>query len=427
MKNKKIKEKKTFFLKIKTKTKATSIIELLIVIAIIGILVSIGIIAFKSPLAKARDNKRKTEIEQLKRSLEMYYNDYGNYPHSSNGKIVLGETTINWGEIFKDEKGTIYMKKLPKETKGPDLCYKTTEDNQKHAIFSILENENDSQYNYYCPDKSYSYFICDNYYNYVVMSQGTSIEDFGVICKKKEELIIPTESISTPTPTLIPTPTSTPIPISTPTPTREGCWGVNGHCDAQCRFSQVNKISAYKIISVPGSWRHPINPIYGCMGQEYFIPIYENINNQWDQICVGNIIGYSSAYWAPFFDYCGCSQDGSGSCYSLSDQVIGRGYPREDYYYQKRTNPYRCLDVKVGAYELVNCVWNPTEGTHKVFQPVEIWVGGGSCNTNGIGNCYKLINLTQSYYRNSQGDPDCPREEPIEGSESYLQCTWYLQ
>jgi prepilin-type N-terminal cleavage/methylation domain-containing protein len=196
------------------KLKGLSLIEVLIAVAIIGILITIGIFSYTSSQKKARDSKRKFELNQLQKSLEMYYNDYGSYPPSSaDGKLVVGGVVLGWGDEFKDEKGTIYMKKLPKESRGPDPCYVLEPSGQRYAVFSVLENSNDPKYSDYCQDKSYSYYACGNYYNYAVM-KGTSIEDFGAVCKKKEEAA-PT---ATPIPTSLPTNTPTPLPTNTPTP-----------------------------------------------------------------------------------------------------------------------------------------------------------------------------------------------------------------
>ena len=64
----------------KNKPAGFTLIELLVVIAIIGLLASFSIIAFNSARVKARDAKRKADISQIQKALEMYYNDYGTYP-----------------------------------------------------------------------------------------------------------------------------------------------------------------------------------------------------------------------------------------------------------------------------------------------------------------------------------------------------------
>ncbi|GAC1413288.1 MAG: hypothetical protein NVSMB66_4800 [Candidatus Doudnabacteria bacterium] len=64
------------------KSKAFTLIELLIVISIIGLLASIVGVALTSARSKARDAKRKGDLRGLQTALELYFNDFGSYPVS---------------------------------------------------------------------------------------------------------------------------------------------------------------------------------------------------------------------------------------------------------------------------------------------------------------------------------------------------------
>lgn len=57
-------------------------IELLVVVAIIGLLATLAVVAFGNSRAKARDAKRKADIVQIQKALDMYYSDNGLYPAS---------------------------------------------------------------------------------------------------------------------------------------------------------------------------------------------------------------------------------------------------------------------------------------------------------------------------------------------------------
>jgi len=60
-------------------------------------------------LAKANDAKRKSDLEQLQRTLEVYYNDNGKYPPSSASyQINPASGEINWGDSW-----SAYNTKLP--------------------------------------------------------------------------------------------------------------------------------------------------------------------------------------------------------------------------------------------------------------------------------------------------------------------------
>ncbi|EKD58744.1 MAG: hypothetical protein ACD_56C00059G0002 [uncultured bacterium] len=62
--------------------KAFTLIELLIVIAIIGVLASTVLINTNGARKRAKDAKRIIEVSQIQSALEMYYAQYGRYPDS---------------------------------------------------------------------------------------------------------------------------------------------------------------------------------------------------------------------------------------------------------------------------------------------------------------------------------------------------------
>lgn len=58
-----------------------TIIELLIVIAIIGILAGLVLNNFQGAQAKSRDTARRTDINAIHGKLEEFYNEHGGYPN----------------------------------------------------------------------------------------------------------------------------------------------------------------------------------------------------------------------------------------------------------------------------------------------------------------------------------------------------------
>jgi len=112
-----------------------TLVELLIVIAIMGILSSVTVGQFVTAKKKANDVARKSDLNGVSKALQMYFADYGKMPEVS---------AINWGEEFKDGD-YVYMKVLPRENNinpnWPPYCYKT--DGKKYALFAQLENTGD--------------------------------------------------------------------------------------------------------------------------------------------------------------------------------------------------------------------------------------------------------------------------------------------
>ncbi len=57
-----------------------TLIEVLVVIAIMGLLTSFALVSLQSARVSARDTKRKIDIRQLVNAMELYYLDHDTYP-----------------------------------------------------------------------------------------------------------------------------------------------------------------------------------------------------------------------------------------------------------------------------------------------------------------------------------------------------------
>jgi len=126
--------------------KGFTLVELLIVIAIMAILSSITVGQFQTAKKKANDVARKSDLNGISKALQMYFADYGEMPVSTNGKITVKGQVSEWGSEFVDG-GYVYMKLLPREnnSKLPVYCYKTDADRKKYALFAQLENTVDKE------------------------------------------------------------------------------------------------------------------------------------------------------------------------------------------------------------------------------------------------------------------------------------------
>ncbi len=127
-----------------------TLVELMVVIVIIGILTSIGIFAFQSSQQKSRDSRRKSELSQVAKALEMYNNDVGSYPASGTGADEgtmkgCGDTTKTvcaWGTSFANTTKATYMIKLPVDpTSGRTYYYEKV--STGYRLYARLENLQD--------------------------------------------------------------------------------------------------------------------------------------------------------------------------------------------------------------------------------------------------------------------------------------------
>ena len=119
-----------------------TLIELLIVFVIMSLLTGLGIGAFMTSRVRARDAKRKSDLENITRALELYYNDLGVYPPEVTGTI-LG---LQWGTgkfiLGSGADEVIYMNELPKDPGPSTYLYKST-GGSNFLIFARLENTDD--------------------------------------------------------------------------------------------------------------------------------------------------------------------------------------------------------------------------------------------------------------------------------------------
>ena len=134
------------------KHKAFTLIELLVVISIIGILATLIINNLSDARARARDSRRKSDLNQLKTGLRLYYNDNQSFPLAADlpasGEFAVGDT--------------IYMQQLPEE-----FTYTST-GGDTYSLKTTLENASDPDLiktQTAClpaPDGTLDYYICEN-------------------------------------------------------------------------------------------------------------------------------------------------------------------------------------------------------------------------------------------------------------------------
>jgi len=93
----------------KVSSSGFTIIELLIVIAIIAILAGLVLNNFQGAQAKARDTKRVSNINNIHSKLEEYYNENGGYPSTFTAATFPGIDA----DSLKDADGTAIVINAP--------------------------------------------------------------------------------------------------------------------------------------------------------------------------------------------------------------------------------------------------------------------------------------------------------------------------
>ncbi len=140
--------------------KGFTLVELLVVMAILGILAVVSLANFRTSQMKGRDAQRKSDLRQIANALEAYMSDHGGYPSAGTGadagkikacgclsaiQADACDWTIDTGSReLCDENNTIYMSKVPGDpVASPNYCYKSG--GSWFQIYAKLENKNDSE------------------------------------------------------------------------------------------------------------------------------------------------------------------------------------------------------------------------------------------------------------------------------------------
>lgn len=125
-----------------------TLIELLVAIAIIGILAAFLFANFSSMRERSRDARRKGDLDQMKKTLRLYYNDQQKYPSAAGGKIVAVINTIStsfeWGKEF-NAGGVVYTNQLPLDPLGTQSYQYYSNGVDKYCLVATMENSGDAE------------------------------------------------------------------------------------------------------------------------------------------------------------------------------------------------------------------------------------------------------------------------------------------
>ncbi|MCL5434895.1 MAG: type II secretion system protein GspG [Patescibacteria group bacterium] len=116
--------------------KGFTLVELLIVVAIIGVLATLLMVNFVGVRQRARDAQRKSDLRQIQSALEIYRADNSAYPLTVSGLNSGCPASFTYN-------GTTYMQKVPCDPLGTSYSFSST--GTTYSIIACLENANDNQ------------------------------------------------------------------------------------------------------------------------------------------------------------------------------------------------------------------------------------------------------------------------------------------
>jgi len=115
--------------------KGFTLIELLLVIMILGLLATLLAGNFFTSLKKGRDARRKADLNQIQKALELYYEDKRAYPATLSFGSKLCETEAC------DPSEKVYMQKVPSDPTNIEYGYETDTNGTLYRLYACLENE----------------------------------------------------------------------------------------------------------------------------------------------------------------------------------------------------------------------------------------------------------------------------------------------
>lgn len=226
-----------------------TLVEMLMVVAIIALLLIAFLFLLLSQLEKARDARRKSDLDRIKKAFEEYYNDHNCYPDPS----ILNNCGGN--ELAP------YIAAIPCDpvTKQP-YFYLPLAGNQcgGYRLLTKLENEDDPFIRQAeCDDECGCGY--GSGYNYGV-SSGVKLKNDVCVLPDPSPAVSPSPGV---TPSPSPTPSSAPVsPSPSGPPATEYACDSNGVCNIYDEDQQMCNYtfqSAQECLIKCGT-----NPIYNC-------------------------------------------------------------------------------------------------------------------------------------------------------------------
>lgn len=129
------------------KTKGFTLIEILIVVAIIAILASIVIVGVAPAQQSGRDARRISDLQNIRNGLQLFYSRCGFYPGLTNSTTCAGVTNDYTGMVtaLTSSANSLGISSVPNDpSSNRKYYYSSSLDGSSYTLGAVLENQSNS-------------------------------------------------------------------------------------------------------------------------------------------------------------------------------------------------------------------------------------------------------------------------------------------
>jgi prepilin-type N-terminal cleavage/methylation domain-containing protein len=128
------------------KNKGFTLVEILVVVAIVGLLSSVFVIGLGGVRARGRDARRVADVKQVQNAIELYYAKCGHYPGGATGGACNTTNPTGWSDLstILTTGAQLGIAKIPTDPIPPaTYYYAVNATRQGYIIAAVLENDKD--------------------------------------------------------------------------------------------------------------------------------------------------------------------------------------------------------------------------------------------------------------------------------------------
>jgi len=126
----------------RNKNKGFTLIEMLVVIAVIGLLAALILVGLSSFRTRGRDTRRIADVKEIQNGLELYYMKSGEYPQQTSD---MGEDKDVRAQIWNNLRTTLLnaglgINEIPQDPTAPSRSYAYISNGQHYVISVPIED-----------------------------------------------------------------------------------------------------------------------------------------------------------------------------------------------------------------------------------------------------------------------------------------------